>query len=162
MEGLQLNPSPRPRRNIRWGAGIVMLGVVIGIVSGAIWGFFRPEYAATFIEGVPHVDEAASPANVEFTSFVWFAALTGALGLVVGAAAVAVDPLRSGVGKQLFVVLVALFSSWALLVAGTVTARTFVPALSPGIAWLVGPFTAALAYWVGMAGTYLSGGEPGE
>lgn len=159
MEGVQLR--------VRWGAGILALGVLLGAVTGVVWGLFRPGYAATVVDGSPRVDPIASPDSVEFASFGWFVILSALLGLVIGLAAYSSAERESSAARMLFVVFVAVFSSWALYVLGGWSARlvhpeenahtggsfTVVPAFNPGVGWAAAPFMAALSYWVGMVTT---------
>lgn len=188
---MQLAASPQPRSRLKgavsWGAGILTLGLLLGVTTGVVWGLFRPAYALSIEDGKPVIDETASPANVEFVSFAWFAVLTGIIGVVLGLVAYLAHERRSGVGRLLFVVAVTLFASWSVYVlsswsaglvndvvpafyagassttAGSVTGGsaigheftegqtfTVVPVLAPGVAWLVGPFAAAVTYWIGL------------
>ena len=167
MEGVQLRKTPRSSRPFGWGAGIVALGVGLASVIGGLWGLTRPGYTGTVEGGNARIDPVANPDNVEFISFAGFAGLTVVLGMIIGVVTFASATQRAGLRKMLFAVVVTAFSSWTLYIMGTWSAEllhgvsdphsltegeaiTFVPVLSPGPAWLAGPFVAALAYWVGL------------
>jgi len=116
-------------------------------------------------DGGAVVDQAASPASVEFSSFAWFALITGVLGLVLSVRAYSRAGGRVSPGTMLWVIVSALAGSFAVFTFGTWAAGFFsdtpghadltegarfhvIPALHPGIGWLAAPFTAALSYWL--------------
>lgn len=159
MEGVQLK--------LRWGAGVVALGVLLGCAIGFVWGFLRPGYVAEVVDGGVQINHVLSPDNVEFASFGWFAILSSLLGMVVGLVAYGTGERQSNLARMAFAVCVALFSSWALYVLGQYSANlanpthaasvsdtfTVVPVFQPGIAWCAAPFMAGLTYWLGLVST---------
>lgn len=179
MEGVQLKVSPRASRPLGWGAGILALSVGLAVVAGALWGLTRPGYIASFDDGNARIDPLVSPDNVEFTSFAGFAVLTAFIGVVVGVTAFGSAQRRASVGRMLFAVAVAAFASWTFYILGTASAEwrhgvpdphdlsqgdrfTLVPLLRPGPAWLAAPFTAALAYWLGLVTSVGCDPAPGD
>lgn len=168
MEGVQLSKSPRSSQLVGWGAGILALSVGVAAVAGALWGLTRPGYEAVFECGNARVDPAVSPDNVEFISFAGFTLSTVLLGMLIGLACFTSAERRTSVGRMIFAAAVAAFASWTFYILGTWATDwhqgatdphdladgdhlTFVPLLRPGPAWLAGPFTAALTYWLGLA-----------
>ena len=159
MEGVQLK--------LRWGAGVVALGVILGCVIGVIWGFLRPGYVAEVVDGGVQINHVLSPDSVEFASFGWFVILSTLLGMAVALVAYGTGERESNLSRMVFAACVALFSSWALYVLGQWSANlanpphaaaesdtfTLVPAFQPGIAWCAAPFMASLAYWLGLVST---------
>ncbi|MDY5785003.1 hypothetical protein [Corynebacterium sp.] len=147
------------------GAGLLVLALVLGSLVGAVWGVLRPAYEVAVREGEAVVDMVASPSNVEFASYGGFALITGALGLVIALAAFA---MRDGmVSPQVlaWVIVTAGAGAFAVFTFGVWSAGVIsdqpghgeliegavfhvVPPLRPGVAWLTGPFTASLAYWI--------------
>lgn len=177
MEGVQLSHPPRISQPFGWGAGLVALGGIIAALVGGVWGLTRPGYSATVDDGGARIDPALNADNVEFISFVGFVLLTTLLGLLIGVVAFLTAGKRAGIGRMLFTIAVAAFSSWTLFILGTWSAElyhgvpdphdvapgqtlTFVPVLRPGPAWLAGPFVAALAYWLGAVSSVGSGPAP--
>ncbi|WIM66937.1 hypothetical protein QP027_07290 [Corynebacterium breve] len=159
--------AQRPRNTGRFvvgsGAGVLMWGLLLGVVVGAIWGALRPTYIGNMKDGMLLVDEAASPVNVEFSSFISFAILTGLAGAIIAIIAFLIVGGISGVGMLLWSGVVAFFAAVSFYVVGEWTANALhpmpehssgnlegvklVPALAPGVGWLAGPFMATLAYW---------------
>ena len=66
------------------GAGLLALALLLGIGAGFAWGALRPAYVGEVSDGGAVIDQAASPANVQFTGFAWFVILAALLGLVLG------------------------------------------------------------------------------
>ena len=157
--------APRRVSSVGAGAGLLVVALAVGSLVGAVWGCLRPGYEAVVQGGDIVVDLAASPDNVDFASFGWFAILTGLLGLAlaVGAYARAGGAVSAGMLAWVFVAAgagafaVHTFGVWS---AGFVSdtpghgelaegARFhIVPPLDPGVGWLSGPFVATLTYWM--------------
>lgn len=154
-------------------AGILAFSLLVGIAGGVVWGFVRPAYVAAFGEGGGvQVDQAASPKNVEFAAFGWFALISLIAGL--GIAWLARQATSRGGSAWVWWVAACAFACAATVyVFGDWIVSTrihipdhdavragepfrVVPPIQPGVGWLVGPFTAAFAYWIATMGDYLT------
>lgn len=148
------------------GAGLVVCALVMGIIGGLGWGWLRPAYVGTIAHGGLAVDQAASPANVEFAALGWFSIITSLIGAVLAAVAVrqsARGRSSGGVGALVWLVLCVIASVCTVDVIGNALVGALqpndlknladgetlavVPPVRLGVAWLVGPFVAALSYW---------------
>ncbi len=147
------------------GAGLLVFALVVGAVVGALWGVLRPAYEVVVRDGGALVDQALSPANVEFSSFGWFVILSAVLGLVVALVAYARLGGAVSLAMMAWVVVAAAAGAFAVHTFGSWSAGLFsgmpshdalvdgarfqlVPPLHPGVAWLCAPFVAALVYWL--------------
>ncbi|MCT2337893.1 hypothetical protein [Corynebacterium sp. p3-SID1056] len=151
------------------GAGLVACALGLGIIGGLGWGWLRPAYVGTVAHGGVAVDQVSSPVNVEFAALGWFSLLTAVIGTVLAAIAVwqaARGRARGGVGAILWLMLCGLAAAFAVYTTGTLLVSVgqqgltelpdgeplhVVPPVAPaglGVAWCVGPFTAALSYWL--------------
>lgn len=144
-------------------AQLLVIALITGAVVGGVWGLTRPAYVGTYRQGAVAVDEAANPANVEFASLGWFVLLSGLIGA--GVAVFAYLRGLTGPASLLWVTACAGAAGFSLFTFGgwsaslvTDTARsaqpvdgetvTFVPAMAPGVGWLVAPFVAGLLFYV--------------
>lgn len=150
------------------GAGLLALALLLGIGGGFAWGALRPAYVGEVSDGGAVIDQAASPANVQFTGFAWFVILTALLGLIIGVAAWRVagrGRSRGGVGWMVWAmvsaalgaVAVHLFGDWFALRLAPVPDHdalvqgsefSLVPPIEPGAAWAAASLVAGLVYWV--------------
>ena len=164
METVQL----KRRSALGAGAGLLALGCVLGILGGAVWALVRPAYVGQVEDSAVQVDQALSPANVEFAGYGSFALLTALAGGIV--AAVAVRATREGktaggVAWLLWAGVVSAVAAFALYVFGNWFVAlahplpdpealsngdsvTLVPPVRPGAAWAAGPFAAVLVCWI--------------
>lgn len=142
-------------------AGILAAFLLGGIVWG---GLLRPGMPGVKVADglVPASDPGTSP---QFLGYAWFVIITVLISLLVG---VLVHLwTQRGLGMMLWVVLLCLVGGFVFHVAGDSTAMavhptpdlsalaegdavSVVPRVAPGVAYLVGPFIAGLAYWIGM------------
>lgn len=142
-------------RTVGFGAGLLALVLVIFSAAGALWGLWRPALTGQRVQDGGYALD--SVANVQFSSFITFAAITGVLAAVVALGVHAAAPRRRGFATLLWVGLVALLGAGAFYIVGGAIAPSmpsnpgqtveFVPDFSPGIGWAVAPFMAVLAYW---------------
>ncbi|WP_157034380.1 hypothetical protein [Corynebacterium jeddahense] len=139
----------------------------MGLAAGASWGVLRPAYTGEAADGGVRIDTDASPANVAFTGYAWFAVLTAAVGVVIAAVAwraVQRGRVRGGVGWMLLAVFAAAAAAAAAYICGGFVVAalhpmpdvtqlqpgdtvTLVPPVEPGVGWVAGPFAAAVVYW---------------
>ncbi|MBC3177980.1 hypothetical protein [Corynebacterium lujinxingii] len=156
------------------GAGLLALALLLGIGAGFAWGALRPAYVGEVSDGGAVIDQAASPANVQFTGFAWFVILAALLGLVVGIVAwraVGRKRFRGGVWWMVWAMVVAalgsiavyLFGNWFALRLTPVPDHdalsdgaqfSLVPPIAPGAAWAVAPLVAGLVYWFANLAAY--------
>lgn len=143
-------------------AGFFALCLTAYAIAGAIWGLFRPGYAATVVED--GALELAPAFNVEFTAFIVFVLVTGLLGAVLSLVMFVRSIHSRGVLMLLWVTLCAAIGAVVFWAAGGVvigflhpipdpadlssgTELTLVPGINIGIGFAAAPFMAALAYW---------------
>lgn len=127
----------------------------------------RPAYTGEAADGGVRIDTDASPANVAFTGYAWFAVLTAAVGVVIAAVAwraVQRGRVRGGVGWMLLAVFAAAAAAAAAYICGGFVVAalhpmpdvtqlqpgdtvTLVPPVEPGVGWVASPFAAAVVYW---------------
>lgn len=156
------------------GAGLLALALLLGIGAGFAWGALRPAYVGEVSDGGAVIDQAESPANVQFTGFAWFVILAALLGLVIGVVAwrtVGRKRSRGGVWWMVWAIVVAalgaiavyLFGNWFALRLTPVpdhdalsdgTQFSLVPPIAPGAAWAVAPLVAGLVYWLANLAAY--------
>lgn len=159
---------------IGFGAGLLALALLLGIGAGFAWGALRPAYVGEVSDGGAVIDQAASPANVQFTGFAWFVILAALLGLVVGVVAwraVGRKRSRGGVWWMVWAMVVAalgaiavyLFGNWFALRLTPVPDHdalsdgaqfSLVPPIAPGAAWAAAPLVAGLVYWFANLAAY--------
>lgn len=142
-------------RIIGFGAGVLALGLIVFSACGAIWGLLRPTMTGTVRDDGAYV--ITGPDNVQFVSFVSFAAVTGVLAVCLTLTVYLRNRSRRGLGTLIWVTVVAALGAFAFFVVGGATAASFpenpgiteefVPAMDPGIGWLIAPFMASFAYW---------------
>lgn len=163
METVQL----KRRSALGAGAGLLALGCVLGILGGAVWALVRPAYVGQVAGSGVQVDQALSPANVEFAGYGSFALLTVLTGVVVAAAAVRATrsgKTAGGIAWLLWAGVVSAIAAFALYVFGdwfvscahplpepealsNGDSVTLIPPVRPGAAWAAGPFAAVLVCW---------------
>ena len=162
-------------------AGQLVLALVGGGLVGALWGSLRPGYEALVKDGAVVVDQAASPASVEFSSYAGFALICAALGVVLSLAAYARSRGEVSLGMLLWVCVAAAAAAFSVHTFGVWVAGLLsdtpgeghgqlmegerfhvVPPLYPGVGWLAGPFTAALTYWMLALVSIVSAGSEEE
>lgn len=178
MEGLhgltstpQRVPAPRISQRVGISAGLLVVGLLLGLIGGVAWGLLRPTYVGHVEQNTIVIDNAASDPSAQFAALGWFTALTACIGAVLAGFAWVRsrrgDTSGSGgsVGLMLWVTVVALASAYAVAAAGDVVVYLLYPSspadvppagasfelappVSPQVAWLVAPFSAALVYWV--------------
>lgn len=160
--------TPRRRTRLGAGAGLLACALIIGILGGLGWGSARPAYVGEAGPDGVVVDQAASPANVEFAALGWFALITSLAGVLIALVAwrhTSRGTVRGGAGWLWWVIACAgaaavcvyVFGDWFALFLNGVPSHeemvdgatfTVVPPLNPRVAWLSGPFAATLVYWV--------------
>lgn len=160
--------APRYPRAFGAGAGLLAVGLILGLIGGVAWGFVRPTYTVSFQDGAAVVDPAASAPSADFAAIGWLAIITAALGVIL--AAVALLQTRKGEVAGGFSELV-----WLILVAGATSLTTFAvgemtvralypvpshsetpttepfalaPSVEPHVALLVAPLVAAAMFWM--------------
>lgn len=157
----QAPPSPRRRfpQGIGAGAGLLAAALLTGIAGGAVWGAARPSLIINVVDGVPIVDEDASAVNAMFAGLGWFVIAATILGVVIAGIAWAQTRLgrsRGGPMYLLWVVVCALASTFAALVAGDAVSMLLhqedpsrvAPPVTEAVVWLVAPCVAALLFWI--------------
>lgn len=144
-------------------AGVLAVSLLLFSLVGAAWGFLRPVYSGTVIDG-GRMNADPLTAGAEFVSFASFTVATGLLAVLVALSVYVLSPATRGPGMLWWLMAVAALSAFSFLQAGTVTAGlahdvgdlsslavgdtvSLVPGMAPGIGWLVAPFMAALSYW---------------
>ncbi|WP_244977362.1 hypothetical protein [Corynebacterium lizhenjunii] len=146
------------RRSLGAGAGVLACALIAYSAAGALWGLWRPAVSGQAVgDGHVSVDTVA---DVQFASLGSFALITTLLGLVLGSLAYVRAGDQRGIGMLLWVGVVALAGAAAFFVCGGATATSvapdsvqpgqtvsWVPAMSPGVAWVCSSFGAMLAYW---------------
>lgn len=163
-------PARRVSQRVGMSAGLLVAGLLLGLLGGVAWGFLRPTYVGHVEKDTVVIDSAASDPSAQFAALGWFTALTACI----GAALAGLAWLRSrrgaagtvgGIGLMLWVTAVALAAAYAVAAAGDAVVQLLYPSsphdvppggasfelappISPRIAWLVAPFSAALVYWV--------------
>lgn len=150
------------RRSLGSGAGVLAASLLAFIGVGALWGLLRPTYEGRLVDGGQVAIEPAF--NVEFTSYITFAAATGLLATVVALCVYTASPATRGPGMLWWLVIVAAISTFAFLQTGLVTSSLlhplpdpetisegatveFAPGFRPGVAMVAAPLMAALSYW---------------
>lgn len=160
-------PARKSRRKRLTGtaAGLLFFALLAGIALGALWGFFRPAYIGDVTDGFFIANEAESPRNVEFTSFISFVIITGVLGIVISMVAYMKVGRVTGVGALLWVGFVAFAAAFTFYFIGNVVTGfahpmpdlhasddqpnvELVPVMTPGVGWFAAPFLATLTYWI--------------
>ncbi|OFP35980.1 hypothetical protein [Corynebacterium sp. HMSC071B10] len=162
------------------GAGLVACALGLGIIAGLGWAWLRPAYVGTAAHGGVAVDQIASPANVEFAALGWFSLLTAVIGAVLAAVALRQSSCgegRGGVGTLVWLLVCGEAAAFAVYTTGNLVislqqqgfaeladgeSLQVVPPVSLGVAWLVGPFTAALSYWLANVYAFVSGDSAGD
>ncbi|AKE41524.1 hypothetical protein UL82_06795 [Corynebacterium kutscheri] len=153
-------------------ASVVVFAVLSFLIMGAVWGFLRPSYSATVIEGSQIA--VGNEENVEFIAFFLYVVMTALIAGCCGIGAfLKLEKLR-GLGMLFWVTLWSflggqIFLDTGELVAGLVhtvgenlmigEVVRYVPRLQLGIAaQAVAPFWAVLLYWCAYVST--PEGEP--
>ena len=162
------------------GAGLVACALGLGIIGGLGWAWLRPAYVGTAAHGGVAVDQIASPANVEFAALGWFSLLNAVIGAVLAVVALRQSSRgerRGGVGTLVWLIVCAAAAAFALYTTGNLVislqqqgfaeladgqSLQVVPPVSLGVAWCVGPFTAALSYWLANVFDFLSRDSAGD
>ncbi|MEX3516210.1 hypothetical protein VVR26_01940 [Corynebacterium camporealensis] len=145
----------RVPRTVGFGAGLLALVLIVYSLAGALWGFWRPELHGTQVEeGGYSIDNVA---DVQFSSYITFALITGVLSLILGLGVYSHANHYRGLRTLLWIGVCALAGAFAFYIAGGITATglpneaaeniSFVPPFNPGVTWAVGPFIAMFAYW---------------
>ncbi|WP_156844743.1 hypothetical protein [Corynebacterium maris] len=155
--------GPRVPRAVGAGAGLFAVSVLIYGVVGALWGLWRPAYSGTVTDDGGFA--VAGGGNVAFTGYITFAVITGLMSAVMAILMFQASPATRGAPMLWWVGVVAFIAAVAFLVVGDLVAAarhpmpedvdaitpdaTFsvAPVFQPGVAWLVAPFMAVLAYW---------------
>ena len=150
------------RRSLGSGAGVLAASLLAFIGVGALWGLLRPTYEGRLVGGGQVAIEPAF--NVEFTSYIPFAAATGLLAAVVALCVYTASPASRGPGMLWWLIVVAAVSTFAFWQVGLVTSSLlhplpepdsldegafveFAPGFRPGVALVAAPLMAALSYW---------------
>lgn len=155
------------------GAGLLALALGLGIALGALWGWIRPAYVAEVTGDGIAIDQVASPANVEFAAFGWFALITGVAGALIGLTAwrqTRRGAVIGGAGWMWWVIACAIACAFAVFMFGDWvafrglpnqselepgTTLHVVPPVNPRIGWVSAPFTAGFVFWVANLSDYL-------
>lgn len=155
--------SPRVSPAVGAGAGLFAVSVLIYGIVGALWGLLRPAYSGTVTDGGGVA--VAGGGNVAFTGYITFAVITGLMSAVMAILMFMSSTATRGAPMLWWVGVVAFIAAVAFLVVGDAVAAarhpmpedldaitpdaTFsvAPVFQPGVAWLVAPFMAVLAYW---------------
>lgn len=134
----------------------------------------------TAAHGGVAVDQIASPANVEFAALGWFSLLNAVIGAVLAVVALrqaSTGAGRRGVGALVWLLVCGAAAAFAVYTTGNLVislqqqgfaeladgeSLQVVPPVSLGVAWLVGPFTAALSYWLANVYAFVSGDSAGD
>ncbi|MHA2789319.1 hypothetical protein ACXZ66_09265 [Corynebacterium sp. S7] len=164
MSSTPATNKSRRKAIIGTAAGLLFFALVAGLILGAIWGVFRPAYVGDVTNGLFTANETESPKNVEFSSFISFVIITGALGIIIAMVAYIKVGQVTGVGMLLWVGVVALAAAFAFYVLGNIvtglvhplpghnsgdmTGVQIVPPMQPGVGWAVAPLLATLTYWI--------------
>ncbi|AWB81607.1 hypothetical protein C3B44_03885 [Corynebacterium yudongzhengii] len=154
----------RINRKIGTAAGFLTLGILLYAVVGAVWGLLRPAYEGTVESG--GVIAFAPAADIEFTSFITFAVITGVLGVICGLVSFVRAPEMRGALTLCWIGVVALIGAVAFFTVGELAASltqrvahteleagqdvAIVPPLAPGIAFVAAPLMAMMTYWFSM------------
>lgn len=168
----QASPTPRRQAQSRRprvtpavgaGAGLFAVSVLVYGVVGALWGLLRPAYSGTVTDSGGFA--VAGGDNVAFTGYITFAVITGLMSAVMAILMFLASPDTRGAPMLWWVGIVSFVAAVAFLVVGDLVAAarhpmpedldaitpdtTFsvAPVFQPGVAWLVAPFMAMLAYW---------------
>lgn len=146
---------PRISRSIGYCAGVLALSLCAFSAVGAVWGLLRPELTGHAAKDGGYVLDTVD--NVEFTSFITFTLITGAMAMVLALVTYVRAPRLHSAAMIYWLGVVALAATAAFYVLGGVTATHvpadpgevvhFVPTFSPGVAWVVAPFLAMFSYW---------------
>ncbi|WP_342320007.1 hypothetical protein [Corynebacterium mayonis] len=163
----QPQPPTRAARTSGVGraAGLLVVALGLGSLVGAVWGVLRPGYDVVVEDGQLVVNLAASPVNVEFDSYGWFAVLTSLLGVLLALIAFAFNNGRATAFVLLWVVVTSFAGAFAIYTFGMWSTGfvsdkpgheglvdgsrlRIVPALQPGVVWLVGPYMSVVTYWL--------------
>lgn len=157
-------------RSVRTGGTARVVGSGAGLLSGAIgiyalaavvWALALPGYTARVVsEGNVQFDAGS---NTAFSAFGWFVLLTGALSAAIGGTAFRHTPELRGPCGLVWVSTVAfiaavgfvavgnslgqLLNQQAIAGAGVGETISVIPLVTPGIALVVAPLLAAVAFW---------------
>ena len=135
------------------------VALILGIAGGSLWGIARPVFIVDMVDGVPIVDQDATPANAAFAGVGWFCVVAAVLGAVLAALAWAQARLGKARGGPLYLLWLALCgaaATFAALAAGEAAAGLLhrsdpsrvAPPMTEPVVWLVAPFIAAFTFWM--------------
>lgn len=173
--------TPRIATGVGAAAGLLAVGLILGLVGGVAWALLRPTYTVSFEDGAAVIQDAAAAGSVEFAAVGWLSIITGAIGI--GLACIARRQVRNqetggGIGTMLWLIVAAAASSFTVFAAGEMTVRALhpvpshgeaadqaaaaaasaafdiAPSVDPHVAWLVGPFAAAFTFWLASSLAY--------